>query len=112
MTIDAFFAIVHAIDAEASRYQRLRKPSDKAYTVWSDYGTGTLYANGIPAGKTKKIQVDYFTFAEDDPVALQFFRAFSENDDITVIHLTDFEAETRYIHHIFDCEVVVDYGVV
>ena len=104
MTIDAFVGIVQAIDADASRYQRLRKPSDKAYTVWSDYGTGTLYANGIPA--------DYFTFKEDDPVALAFFRAFSENDEITVVHNTDFETETRYIHHIFDCEVVVDYGVV
>ena len=112
MTIDAFVGIVQAIDADASRYQRLRKPSDKAYTVWSDYGTGTLYANGIPAGKTKKIQVDYFTFKEDDPVALAFFKAFSENDEITVVHNTDFETETRYIHHIFDCEVVVDYGVV
>ena len=112
MTIDAFVGIVQAIDADASRYQRLRKPSDKAYTVWSDYGTGTLYANGISARKTKKIQVDYFTFKEDDPVALAFFRAFSENDEITVVHNTDFETETRYIHHIFDCEVVVDYGVV
>lgn len=112
MTIDAFVGIVQAIDADAARYQRLRKPSDKAYTVWSDYGTGTLYANGVPAGKTKKIQVDYFTFKEDDPVALAFFKAFSENDEITVVHNTDFETETRYIHHIFDCEVVVDYGVV
>lgn len=112
MTIDSFVEIVQGIDPDAARYQKLRKPSDKSYTVWSDYGTGTLYANGVPAGKTKKIQVDYFTFTEDDPVALAFFRAFSENDEITVIHNTDFEIETRYIHHIFDCEVVVDYGVV
>ena len=112
MTIDSFVAIVQGIDPDAARYQKLRKPTDKAYTVWSDYGTGTLYANGIPAAKTKKIQVDYFTFQEDDPVALAFFRAFSEHDEITVIHTTDVEIETRYIHHIFDCEVVVDYGVV
>ena len=46
------------------------------------------------------------------PVALQFYQAFSENDEITVLHNTDFETDTRYIHHIFDCEVVVDYGVV
>lgn len=112
MTIDSFVEIIQGIDPDAARYQKIRKPSDKAYTVWSDYGTGTLYANGVPAGKTKKIQVDYFTFQEDDPVALAFFRAFSKNDDITVIHTTDFENETRYIHHIFDCEVVVDDGTV
>ena len=112
MTIDAFVAIVKAIDPDVSRYQRIRKPTDAAYSVWSDYGTGTLYANGVPAGKTKKIQVDYFTFTPDDPVALQFYQAFSENDEITVLHNTDFETDTRYIHHIFDCEVVVGYGVV
>ena len=50
--------------------------------------------------------------AQRAPVAIAFFRAFSENDEITVVHNTDFETETRYIHHIFDCEVVVDYGVV
>ena len=112
MTIDAFVEIVKRIDPDAARYQKLRKPTDKAYTVWSDYGTGTLYANGIPAGKTKKIQVDYFTFTEDDPAALAFYRAFSEDEEITVVHNTDIETDTRYIHHIFDCEVVVGYGVV
>lgn len=112
MTIDAFVKIVQSVDPDASRYQRLRKTTDKAYTVWSDYGTVTLKANGKPAGKAKKIQVDYFTFTEDDPKALQFYQVFSENDEITVLHNTDFELETRYIHHIFDCEVVVDYGVV
>lgn len=112
MTIEAFAGIVLKIDADAARYQKLRKPTDKAYTVWSDYGTGTLYANGVPAGKTKKIQVDYFTLKEDDPVALQYLQAFSKNDEIAVIHTTDFETDTRYIHHIFDCEVVVDYGTV
>lgn len=112
MTIEDFAIIVLTIDPDAARYQKLRKPTDKAYTVWSDYGTGTLYANGVPAGKTKKIQVDYYTLKEDDPVALQYYRAFSENEEITVNHLTDFEPETRYIHHIFDCEMVADYGVI
>lgn len=112
MKIEDFVGIVLKIDADASRYQRLRKPSDKAYTVWSDYGTGTLYANGVPAAKTKKIQVDYFTLIEDDPKALEYYQAFSRNDEITVEHSTDFETDTRYIHHIFDCEVVVDYGTV
>lgn len=112
MTIEQFVGIVLDIDADAARYQKLRKPTDKAYTVWSDYGTGMLYANGVPVSKTKKIQVDYFTFTEDDPVAFAFFKAFSENDEITVVHDTDFETDTRFIHHIFDCEVIVDNGTV
>ena len=112
MTIEEFVGIVLNIDEEAARYQKLRKPTDKSYTVWSDYGTGTLYSNGVPAGKTKKIQADYSTLQEDDPKALAYFRAFSENDEITVVHTTDFEIETRYIHHIFDCEVIVDEATV
>ena len=112
MTIDEFAEIVKAIDPDASRYQRIRKKTDVAYTVWSDYGTSPLYADGVPAGIAKKVQVDYFTFAEDDPVATRFYKAFSENDDIVCKHMTDFEEDSRYIHHIFDCEVIMNYGAV
>jgi hypothetical protein len=112
MTIEAFVNILKKIDPDISRYQRIRKKSDDAYSVWSDYGTRTLYANGVPAGSVKKVQVDYFTFKEDDPVASRYFHALSLNDEIAVEHTTDFETDTRYIHHIFDCEVVTDHGVI
>lgn len=112
MTIEAFVNILKKIDPDISRYQRIRKKSDDAYSVWSDYGTRTLYANGVPAGSVKKVQVDYFTFKEDDPVASRYFHALSLNDEIAVEHTADFETDTRYIHHIFDCEVVTDDGVI
>jgi len=32
--------------------------------------------------------------------------ALSGEDEITFQHLVDFEQDTGYIHHIFDCEVV------
>lgn len=56
MTIEAFVNILKKIDPDISRYQRIRKKSDDAYSVWSDYGTRTLYANGVPVGSVKKFR--------------------------------------------------------
>lgn len=112
MTIDEFVAIIKEVVPDVARYQRIRKPTDHAYAVWIDYGTSTKYADGIPVEKAKKIQVDYFTHTEDDPAALRLFNAFSEHDEIVCNHLTDFEEDTRYIHHIFDCEVIVSRGTI
>ena len=111
MTIEDFAKIIQSIDPDAARYQKIRKHSDRAYTVWNDYATDQLMADGRAAECTKKIQIDYYTLVEDDPIAQKFYRELSKNDEITVSHLTEFDPETRYIRHIFDCEVLIDNGV-
>lgn len=109
MTIEAFVELLRSIDPNAARYEMIGQKGD-AYTVFSDYHTNILYADGRPAGLLNMIQVDYYTKAEDDPLALRFLRAFAENDEIACDYQKDFESDSRYIHHIFDCEVIVDYG--
>lgn len=111
MTIEAFAELLFSIDPNAVRNEKIGQKGD-AYTVFSDYSTSILYANGRPAGFLHKIQVDYFTRTEDDPVAFRFLRTFAENDEITCDYQKDFETDSRYFHHIFDCEVVADYGAV
>lgn len=111
MTIEAFAELLYSIDPNTTRHEIIGQKGD-AYTVFSDYSTSILYANGRLAGLLHKIQVDYFTRTEDDPVAFQFLRAFAENDEITCDYQKDFEKDSRYFHHIFDCEVVADYGAV
>ena len=111
MTIEAFAELLFSIDPNTARNDMIGQKGD-AYTVFSDYSTSILYANGRPAGFLHKIQVDYFTRTEDDPVAFRFLRAFAENDEITCDYQKDFETDSRYFHHIFDCEVFADYGAV
>lgn len=105
MTIEQFSALVMVIDPNATRYDAIGQHGD-SYTVFSDYHTRARYANGVPAGTAVSIQVDYFTRTENDPKATAFFNAFSQNDEITCVYDTDFENDSRYIHHIFDCEVI------
>ncbi len=105
MTIDAFAALVKSIDPRAVRYDAIGQKGD-AYTVYADYHTRVLYANGLPAATAINVQVDYFTKQENDPRAQAFFAAFTSSDEITCEYSTDFEADTRFIHHIYDCEVM------
>ena len=48
--------------------------------------------------------MDRFTKEEDEETAAELLRALSERDDITVDYLVDYERDTGYIHHIYDCE--------
>lgn len=105
MVFDEFIGIIQAIDPDAARYEMLGQKGD-AYTVFAEYSSSPLYADGVPVLTSVSVQVDYFTRTENDPKARQFFEAFAMNDEITCAYKTDFESDTRYIHHIFDCEVV------
>lgn len=107
MTIDAFIALVKSIDKDAARYEYIKQKSEpKAYTVFAEYKTKALYANGVIVEKAIMVQVDYFTQTENDPKAQAYFDAFTTDDNITCQYDTDFESDTRYIHHIYDCEVI------
>ena len=105
MTINSFAALIKSIDPSAARYDAIGQKGD-AYTVYADYHTRVLYGNGSPAATAVSVQVDYFTKQENDPRAQAFFVAFTGNEEITCEYSTDFEADTRYIHHIYDCEVM------
>lgn len=105
MVLDDFINIVRAIDPAAARYEALGQKGD-AYTVYAELNAEPLYADGVPAEVVEHVQVDYYTRDENDPTARRFLDAFTQNDLIACEYQTDFESDTRYIHHIYDCEVV------
>jgi hypothetical protein len=105
MTINDFASLVMSIDPNAVRYEAIGQKGD-SYTVYAEYKTRVLYANGIPSETAISVQVDYYTKKENDPRMQDFFNAFTSNEEITCEYSTDFESDTRYIHHIFDCEVM------
>jgi hypothetical protein len=52
-----------------------------------------------------KVQVDRFTKTDNDTIALGILNAL-EAAKIPHTYLIDYEKDTGYHHHIFDCEVV------
>mgnify|MGYP004579543277 CR=1 FL=1 len=109
MKIDDFFAAIQTIDPNASRYQAIGQPGDE-YTVFSDYRTEYLYADDIPCEKLVFVQIDLFTRFEKSRIFDKLHALlFASDTDISCAPVTtDFETDSRYIHHIFDVQVHCD----
>ena len=102
MTGSEIKAFLITVDPTIERYESSRKGSD-AYTVWYETGPAAIFADGENMG-VMRFQVDRFTKTEDDQTAAAIRAALDARDDITVDYLVDYESDTGYIHHIFDCE--------
>lgn len=109
MTIKELAQIIYEIDPHAARYEMIGQKGE-SYTVFAEYGTVTLMGDNSPAGIAYRVQVDYFTKIEGDPKATAYFKRFANHDEITMDYAVDFESESRYIHHIYDLQVIGDYG--
>lgn len=104
MTLDGFIELIQRIDSKAERYDAIGEPGEK-YTVYSDYMVSTLRADDCAAEKILHVQVEYFTDEEDDPVAQQYLKTFSETASVYFTYDKDFDPRSRTIRHLFDCEV-------
>jgi len=100
-----FINLIWTVDPQAVKYDSMGEKGG-SYTVFSPYRVKPLYASGGVSESTAFVQVDYFTQKDNDPKAAAFFDAFISDDNVTVSYHIDFENDTRYIHHIFDCEVI------
>lgn len=90
------------VDPEIERYESSHH-GESAYTVWREIGPGNQFADGV-VQNVMRFQVDRYTKTENDPIALRLWIALEESDDIAFRYEVDYEPETGYIHHIFDCE--------
>lgn len=105
MTLDGFVKLIQDIDPKAERYDAIGEPGEK-FTVYSDYMDSILMADDAVAEKILHIQVEYYTDEEDDPVAQQYMKKFSDTVGISFTYDKDFDPKSRAIRHLFDCEVV------
>ena len=94
-----FKQIITLADSNAKHYESVKQGN---YTAWSEYGTDPLIADDSNCEETIKIQIDRFTKIEFDPV-VEDIKTVLDGHDITYDYLIDYETETKYIHHIFDC---------
>ena len=71
--------------------------------MWYELGTTNHFADGENVG-IMRFQVDRFTKEEDEETALALKALLEAQDDIAVDYRVDYERDTGYIHHIYDCE--------
>lgn len=105
MTVQEIKDLLVAMDPDVQRYDHDRAGEGEAYTVWREVQPVGLYGDGQEEGSIR-FQVDRFTKEEDEETATQIRAALEGQDDITVDYRVDYERDTGYIHHIFDCEAV------
>jgi hypothetical protein len=104
LTIEQFRDLLLTADANTSKF---RSCANTNYTVWAQYKKNSLEADGRQIETGWMIQVDRFTKTENDLVAPLIDKALNDHDDIAILeYLIDFEKETGYFHHIWNCEVV------
>ena len=104
MTLADIQALVVSVDPAAGHYESASQ--DKTgYTVWYEYRRLDLTRDDEHS-EAWAFQIDRFTKIENDPIAAALFEALEADDRVAVEHLVDYEKDTRWIHHIFDCEGV------
>ena len=101
MTVRGIQTLVVSADQYAKHYESSDKGDN--YTRWQEYE----YI-GQPAddeyGDGWKFQIDRFTKVEYDPVADEIKRVLKTTPGVAFSYMVDYEQDSGYIHHIFDCE--------
>ena len=102
MTLPEIKALILSADATAERYESSHTGSD-SYTVWRGVHRLAVAADNRHI-EGWAFQVDRFTRDEFDPVAEALFAVLDGSDRVAVYHEIDYERDSGYIHHIYDCE--------
>lgn len=103
MTLDDIRALVVSVDPTAAHYDSAHRKTD-AYTVWREYQRTGLSADNKRPNKSWRFQIDRFTKTEGDAIAAALESALENNPFIAYDYQVDFEPDSGFIHHIFDCE--------
>lgn len=103
MTLDQIKTLVISVDPTAGHYESAHQGTD-AYTVWFEVQRSGMFADNRRPDKSWRFQIDRFTRDENDPIAQALEAALEAAPGVAYDYLVDYEPETRYIHHIFDCQ--------
>jgi len=76
---------------------------DKDYSFWEE--TRRLpFTSDDGHDEGWRFYVHRYTRQEVDPVAIALFRILDADPRVAVIHTIDFDQDSGYIHHIYECE--------
>lgn len=101
MTLSEIRTMLVEVDPAIRHYFSMGTGED--YTYWEEIQRLDLTADG---GHEEgwHFYVHRFTKDEADPIAQALFEALDGDCRTTVIHRVDYEPDTGYLHHIFECE--------
>lgn len=104
MTLNEIKALLVSADPGIRHY--FSAAGEEAYSYWEETRRlGFTADDEHPAADQGwRFYVHRFTKTEGDPVAAQIFETLDRDPRTTVMWQTDFENDTGYIHHIFECE--------
>lgn len=104
MTVAEIKTLLVSVDPGVQRYDH-DFTGDENYTVWQEIGRVGFFGDGEDLG-TIRFRVDRFTTDEDDTIAAALKATLEDRDDIAVAYQVEYELETGYIHHIYNCEAI------
>lgn len=99
--LDAFKALILTVDPSATKN---KGDGQENYTVWRPYGLTGPRSNNKRSCRVWKVQIDRLTKTDNDTIAAALLDALDASR-IPYTYLLDYEQDTGYHHHIFDCEV-------
>lgn len=106
MTLQEFRDLLLTVMPNVHHYDAGKQTGN--YIVWSEYGENALCADNKVSVSAQKVQVDYYTKTEFDPLVDQLRAALNEAE-IPYSYDCDTERDgdgtLLFIRHIFDCEV-------
>ena len=101
MTLSEIRALLVSVDPDIRHYFSMSDAD--AYTYWEE--TQLLpFTSDDRHDEAWRFYVHRFTKDEADTVAAALYTALDTDPRVTVIHTTDYETDSGYIHHIFQCE--------
>ncbi len=94
-------ALVLSADQQAQHYESARDGG--AFTRWQEtrrisYTADDRHVRGW------HFVIDRFAKKEFDPVAAAIEQVLTDSPGVAYAYSVDYESDTGYIHHIFDCE--------
>lgn len=105
MDVQGIRDLILSVDSEARHYEAALDGSN--FTVWMEYERILFFADDDSVEKGWKFEIDRYTKDEYDPIADALETMLLSTDGITSSpRRVQYNQETGYIRHIFDCEAV------
>jgi hypothetical protein len=88
-------------------YHYIAQAQPHKYIVWGEYDTIRYHADDAPRATIKRVQINYFTKHEFDEIVEAIDGFLIEHEISFEGPQVIYEDDTRYIHHLWECEVMV-----
>lgn len=101
MTLSDIETLIGGVDAQARHYFSMSTAD--AYTYWEETQQLPLISDDRH-DEAWRFYVHRFTKDAADTVAVTLYSTLDADPRVTVIHTTDYETDSGYIHHTYQCE--------